>query len=136
MQTLKPFPIVGRWIEGRPTMNRNQIIVAAIAPIAAHTAFVFVRSGNFLPGFAAEYSVRWIIFAGLMALVARPENLIARGALLGAFLGANTAMTLATFGQPLATLPIAVAIHTVLGALGGLAVHLMQPKVVAAPPDA
>lgn len=107
-------------------MNRNQLIVAALAPILAHTVFVFVRSGQFLPGFAAEYSVRWIVFAALMALVSKPENLIARGALLGALLGLSTAMTLATFGQPLGTLPIAVGIHALMGTIGGFAASLLR----------
>lgn len=109
-------------------MNKRQLAAAALAPILMHTAFVFARSGQFLPGFAAEYSVRWLIFAGLMALMVKPENLIARGALLGGLLGLNTAMTLATFGQPIGTLPIAVGIHAVIGALGAVVVHLLRDK--------
>lgn len=110
-------------------MNKIQLGAAAVAPILMHTAFVFARSGQFLPSFAAEYSVRWLIFAALMALLEKPDNLIARGALLGGLLGLNTAMTLATFGQAIGTLPIALGIHAVIGAIGGLAAKLMAPKV-------
>ncbi|WP_262693460.1 hypothetical protein [Kordiimonas aquimaris] len=109
-------------------MTINQYIGAALIPILAHTGFVYMNTGGFLPGFAAEYAVRWIIFAILMGLLAKPQSMMLRGTLLGAVLGANTAMTLATLGQPIATLPFAVAVHTVFGFLGGTAVHLIQKR--------
>lgn len=111
-------------------MNIRQYIGAALVPILAHTGFVFMNTGGFLPTFAAEYSVRWVIFAVLMGLLAKPQNLMLRGALLGAALGLNAAMTLLTLGQPLATLLFAVAVHTVFGLLGGATAHLLHKRAV------
>lgn len=107
-------------------MNKAQYLAAVLVPIGAHTLWVFSQSGRFLPAFAAEYSVRWIIFALLMGLLTKPQGLLMRGLMLGTLLGLNAAMTIHTFGQPLATLPIAIAIHAVIGLLGGAAAHALR----------